>query len=108
MLTQTTEFDYWRNPVTGLRNIHITISDDDILDLGSEFFRRNQIEFSYFNRENSTIEDKLMALQLIAKGLHESIISSEVKPLIKRLEGTHLELPASEPKPFQGREDKPE
>lgn len=64
--------DYWKNPTTGTRNIQITIPESDIADIGPEFFKRHKLELDYLNRSDASIEEKLMALQIIARGIDEA------------------------------------
>lgn len=66
------KLEYWIDPISLEKHYHLVITDYEIIKVGPTFFRSHQVEFDYFNREDASIEERLMGLQLLARGIEEN------------------------------------
>lgn len=60
----------WHDTATGERRFVLTISEEDYIR--AEFGKYDKPQIDYFNRDDATIEESLMGLQLIARRIEET------------------------------------
>lgn len=65
------KLSYMRHPVTLERTVTIVVTDDDILDAYEEMDSVDKHCLGEWSKPNASIEERLMALQLIARKVEE-------------------------------------
>lgn len=75
------KFEWWRDPTTNNHEVRIILTDEDMINAYPILMKDHWIEYHYFTRPGTSIEEKLMLLQLYARVLEERELNENQKNL---------------------------